>query len=248
MERYGKSTPAVSQDQLKKVFHRFTEVIHGTSEEKFKDLLKIEEEYGIPEIVDMAIEHELSTAKKDAIRDHLNEPQGSTRLLDIHRDRIIRLEKYKAGLKFAREKHLETQNDSKLTKMEDDGRYVNVKSALIYNIKNSECHKGPLALLLMLLLERNWSKKKDKHNTYYYWRKERGYIVASMGHEEMARRLGVCESTIKRYIDALVKNGDIASHLDGRENIYVLGSIDEDGNEHWYCDKTGSAKPFKSEL
>lgn len=249
MVRFDDSTPAISPEQLRKVFKRLTGITHGDSKDKFGEVVKLEAEYNVPNIVEMAIDAELSVAKNEAMREYLNEPQGSKRkLVDINHERIKRLDGYKTGYRLAMDKHKETAKDSKPALIEDDERYVNVKSALIYNIKDSACYKGPLALLLMLLLERNWGKKKDKHNTYYYWRKERGYVVASMSQEFMARKLGVSESTIKRYLDALVKNGDVIFHLEGRENIYVLGSVDENNAEHWYSSKLGLAKPFNSEL
>ncbi len=83
-------------------------------------------------------------------------------------------------------------------------------------------------------MHRSWRGKKDKHKTWYRWHQERKLIVASISKTKLAELMGVSLSSIYRYTNQLVENGDIRVEIENGENVYVLGFIDENGNEVFY--------------
>jgi hypothetical protein len=112
--------------------------------------------------------------------------------------------------------------------------FAKVDVKIADNMKRSDCHRNPTGLLLILLLNRSWKGKKDKHKTWYHWYQERKLIVASISKNKLAELIGVSLSTIYRYTDQLVSNGDIRIEIENGENVYVLGFIDDEGKEVFY--------------
>ena len=113
-----------------------------------------------------------------------------------------------------------------------DNKYFITKKAGVYNTaRKAKSLKNPSTLLDYLLQYKAWKNdetgeyKKDKHNTYTYWYVERKLVVASRSVEQMAVDLGVSESTIKRWANALVRDGIIKKIKVGLENVYVLGKV-----------------------
>ena len=115
-------------------------------------------------------------------------------------------------------------------------QFIQMEYGFVDKVKDADCHHNPTALLMILLKHRTWKGKMDKHHTYTYWYEEKGLIVASRGVESLAEELGTCERTVRKYLKQLADIGDIeikkgekfGSH---RENVYVLGTVDKDGNE-----------------
>ena len=112
--------------------------------------------------------------------------------------------------------------------------FAKVDAKITENMKRSDCHRNPTALLLILLMHRSWRGKKDKHNTWYRWHQERKLIVASISKTKLAELMGVSLSSIYRYTNRLVENGDIRVEIESGENVYVLGYIDDEGKEVFY--------------
>jgi hypothetical protein len=112
--------------------------------------------------------------------------------------------------------------------------FAKVDAKITENMKRSDCHRNPTALLLILLLHRSWPGKKDKHKTWYRWHQERKLIVASISKKKLAELMGASLSSIYRYTSRLVENGDIRVEIENGENVYVLGYIDDEGKEIFY--------------
>jgi hypothetical protein len=118
-------------------------------------------------------------------------------------------------------------------------------------MKRTDCHRNPTGLLLILLLHRSWRGKKDKHKTWYHWHQERKLIVASISKTKLAELIGVSLSTIYRYTNRLVENGDIRIEIENGENVYVLGYIDDEGKEVFYytqSDKQGGCQNCEKDM
>lgn len=113
-------------------------------------------------------------------------------------------------------------------------QFAKVDARISMNMKTSKCHHNSTGLLIILLKHRSWNSKKDKHETWDYWYQIEKKIVASVGYEKLMSELGVSYSNIRRYLNKLEDNGDIKRELEGRENVFVLGEVDEDGNEILY--------------
>lgn len=121
-------------------------------------------------------------------------------------------------------------------------QFIPVPYRFVEKVKDAGCHHNPTALLMILLKHRTWKGKFDKHHTYDYWYQKKGLIVASRSVEQLAHDVGVSEKTIRRWLNDLEKNGDIEKIKgtgDGykRENIYVLGEVNEDGTETLYYNR-----------
>ena len=76
----------------------------------------------------------------------------------------------------------------------------------------------------------------DKHHTYTYWYMQKGLIVASRSIVSLAEELGTSERTVRKYLRMLEENGDIETvkgekFASQRENVYVLGKVDDNGKE-----------------
>jgi hypothetical protein len=112
--------------------------------------------------------------------------------------------------------------------------FAKVDAKITENMKRSDCHRNSTGLLLILLMHRSWRGKKDKHKTWYRWHQERKLIVASISKTKLAELMGVSLSSIYRYTNRLVENGDIRVEIENGENVYVLGYIDNDGKEVFY--------------
>lgn len=126
--------------------------------------------------------------------------------------------------------------------------FAKVDSKIADNMKRSNCHRNPTGLLLILLLNRSWPGKKDKHKTWSRWYQERKLIVASISKTKLAELMGVSLSSIYRYTNQLVSNGDIRIEIENGENVYVLGFIDADGKEVFFYaqnEKQGDVRTAK---
>jgi hypothetical protein len=126
--------------------------------------------------------------------------------------------------------------------------FAKVDAKIVENIKRSDCHRNPTGLLLILLSNRSWRGKKDKHNTWYRWYQKRKLIVASISKTKLAEMMGMSLSSVYRYTSHLVDNGDIRIEIENGENVYVLGYVDADGKEVFYytqADKQGGMSELR---
>ena len=112
--------------------------------------------------------------------------------------------------------------------------FAKVDAGISENMKTSKCHRNPTGLLITLLKHRAWKGKKDKHKTWDYWYQKEKKIVASVGIEKLMDEISASRSSINRYRKKLEKNGDIKVELERRENVYVLGYVDDKGKEVFY--------------
>ncbi|MCB2168157.1 MAG: helix-turn-helix domain-containing protein [Deltaproteobacteria bacterium] len=129
----------------------------------------------------------------------------------------------------------------KVAKKEKE-QFVPMRYGFIEKARDAKCHQNPTALLMVLLKHRTWPGKMDKHHTYTHWYKKKRKIVASRSVSALAEDLGVSEKSVRRFINELVKNGDIEKAKGfgkgyQRDNIYILGEVDENGNETLYCEQ-----------
>lgn len=118
-------------------------------------------------------------------------------------------------------------------------QYRSVAFSFLDKVKESKCHKNATALLFTLYRHRSWEGKRDRNHTYEYWYKKKGLIVASRSMAKLSEDIGVTEKTISRWLKDLEANGDIRivkgkSQGYKRDNIYVLGEVDKNGNEILY--------------
>jgi hypothetical protein len=120
--------------------------------------------------------------------------------------------------------------------------FAKVDAGIAENMKRSDCHRNPTGLLLVLLMHRGWQGKKDKHRTWYYWHQERKLIVSSTSKTKLAELMGVSLSSIYRYTNRLVANGDIRVEIENGENVYVLGYIDDEDKEVFYYTQAGKQR------
>ncbi len=111
-----------------------------------------------------------------------------------------------------------------------DTEYTNIKAKVLNMKRGLKSLKNPTTLLFYLL---QWKGYKDRRGRAGRWYKD-GYIVASQSIEQMAVEFAVSESTIKRWIQALAEDKLIIIKKEGLYNVYVLGLIDRDGEEHFY--------------
>lgn len=58
--------------------------------------------------------------------------------------------------------------------------FAKVDAKIVDNMKRSDCNRNPTGLLLILLLNRSFRGKKDKHKTWYRWHQER-----KLGHSSL---------------------------------------------------------------
>ena len=115
-------------------------------------------------------------------------------------------------------------------------QFIPMRYCFVEKVKNAECHHNPTALLMILLKHRTWENKMDKHHTFTHWYKKKGLIVASRSIASLAEELGTSERTVRKYLRMLEENGDIETvkgekFASQRENVYVLGKVDDNGNE-----------------
>ena len=124
-------------------------------------------------------------------------------------------------------------------KRSSQDQFIAMPYCFVEKVKDAGCHHNPTALLMILLKHRSWPGKYDKHHTYTYWYEKRKLIVASRSITSLAEELGASERTVRNYLRMLEQNGDIETmkgekFASQRENVYVLGRIDENGNEILY--------------
>ncbi len=122
------------------------------------------------------------------------------------------------------------------------GQFIPMPYGFVDKVKVSNCQHNPTVLLMVLLKHRTWPGKFDKHHTFTHWYQEKNLIVASRSIEQLSQEVGVSDKTIRRWLNELEKNGDIEK-VKGtgngykRENVYVLGEVNEDGTEILYYNR-----------
>ena len=131
---------------------------------------------------------------------------------------------------------------NKSGKPKDEHPFVKVHHLFVDKLQSSDCHKNPTATMLYLLKHKGFEGKGDKHNTGSNWYLKKKLIVASVGQARMMRELGIDKSTVKRHLQKLKDNGDITSCKENRENVYILGYVDDGGVEHYYHDNPNAPK------
>lgn len=85
--------------------------------------------------------------------------------------------------------------------------------------------KNETTLLLYLIHHRAWKDKKDRHNTYDYWWKERQLVVSSRSRNQIAIDLGMSDKAITDWTNNLMRDGLIKKFSIKRENIYAVGRV-----------------------
>jgi hypothetical protein len=79
---------------------------------------------------------------------------------------------------------------------------------------------------------------KDKYNLYYHYFIKQRKLAACWALETLADLFGVVEKTIRRWRDELVAEGSmtvVKRYM--KPDIYIMGEVDEEGNEKYYADK-----------
>jgi len=140
-----------------------------------------------------------------------------------------------ASIPKAVHKPIAKATDQKISKAIQE-QFIPMRFCFVEKVKNADCHHNPTALLMILLKHRTWQGKMDKHHTYTYWYMQKGLIVASRSIGSLAEELGTSERTVRKYLRQLEENGDIETvkgekFASQRENVYVLGKVDDNGNE-----------------
>jgi hypothetical protein len=109
-------------------------------------------------------------------------------------------------------------------------------------IKNPERLKqnANKTMLYIFLRQSVWKSQppKDVYKIHYHYYLKQKKLAASWAIETLADLFGVSEKTIRRWRDDLIKDGAmkvIKQYM--KTDIYVLGELDEDGNEIYYYDK-----------
>jgi len=113
---------------------------------------------------------------------------------------------------------------SKLTRKEVKS-FFTLQPGLVNKAISCPSLKNKTTLLLYLIHHRSWKGKKDKHNTYDYWWREKHLVVASRSRDQIALDLGMCEKVISKWIRELIRDGLIKKFTVGRENIYAVGRV-----------------------
>lgn len=242
MLKFGKSEAAISPGQYKEIVDKF-EQDFIQNKGGYPAVRKIEADYGKPGIIEDALDYEISRSPAPKPGDWWAE--GAIQRLINHKDRIRNARsRHDAALPLVRDK-LES-HETKTAKLPKKTReeklllytkrppFVPVRYTFIDRILTSPCHKNPTATLLYLLKHRGYAKKQDKHHTGTNWYSKKNLIVASPSQSTMVRELGLDRSTVKRHISKLVENGDIKVVLENRENVYILGYVDDDEQEQFF--------------
>lgn len=112
--------------------------------------------------------------------------------------------------------------------------FVKVRHSFLDKLPSSSCHKNPTGTLVYLLKHMGFGDKVDKHDTGANWYMNKNLIVASVSQAKMSRDLGINRSTVKRHIVKLIENGDIKREVENRENVYILGYVDDNLKEQFY--------------
>jgi hypothetical protein len=79
---------------------------------------------------------------------------------------------------------------------------------------------------------------KDKYNLYYHYFIKQRKLAACWALETLADLFGKSEKTIRRWRDELVAEGSMTVvKRYQKPDIYIMGEVDEEGNEKYYADK-----------
>lgn len=79
---------------------------------------------------------------------------------------------------------------------------------------------------------------KDKYNLHYHYFTKQRKLAACWAIETLADLFDVSEKTIRRWRDELVVEGSMTVvKRYNKPDIYIMGEVDEDGNEKYYADK-----------
>ena len=78
---------------------------------------------------------------------------------------------------------------------------------------------------------------KDIYNIYYHYFIKQHKLAACWAVETLADLFGVSERTIRRWRDDLVAEGSMTVvKRFNKPDIYILGEVDEAGNEKYFAD------------
>jgi hypothetical protein len=109
-------------------------------------------------------------------------------------------------------------------------------------VKNPDRLKQNANKTMLNIFLRNsvWKNQhpKDIYNVYYHYFIKQRKLAACWPVETLADLFGVVEKTIRRWRDELVAEGCMT--VVKRYNlpdIYIMGEVDEDGNEKYYADE-----------
>ncbi len=79
---------------------------------------------------------------------------------------------------------------------------------------------------------------KDKYKLHYHYFIKQRKLAACWALETLADLFDVSEKTIRRWRDELIAEGSMTVvKRYNKPDIYILGEVDEDGNEKYYADK-----------
>ena len=79
---------------------------------------------------------------------------------------------------------------------------------------------------------------KDKYKLHYHYFIKQRKLAACWALETLADLFDVSEKTIRRWRDELVAEGSMTVvKRYNKPAIYIMGEVDEDGNEKYYADK-----------
>ena len=95
-------------------------------------------------------------------------------------------------------------------------------------------------MLNIFLRNSTWKSHhpKDKYKLHYHYFIKQRKLAACWALETLADLFGVSEKTIRRWRDELVAEGSMTVvKRYHKPDIYIMGEVDEDGNEKYYADK-----------
>ena len=95
-------------------------------------------------------------------------------------------------------------------------------------------------MLNIVLRNSVWKNQhpKDKYRIHYHYFIKQRKLAACWAIETLANLFGISEKTIRRWRDELVAEGSMTVVKRYRKpDIYIMGEVDEDGNEKYYADK-----------
>jgi len=96
-------------------------------------------------------------------------------------------------------------------------------------------------MLNIFLRNSTWKRHhpKDKYKLHYQYFIKQRKLAACWALETLADLFDVSEKTIRRWRDELVAEGSMTVvKRYNKPAIYIMGEVDEDGNEKYYADKT----------
>jgi hypothetical protein len=109
-------------------------------------------------------------------------------------------------------------------------------------VKNPDRLKQNANKTMLNIVLRNsvWKNQhpKDIYNLYYHYFIKQHKLAACWAIETLAELFGVSEKTIRRWRDELVaENCMTVVKRYNQPDIYIMGEVDEDGNEKYYADE-----------